>query len=196
MKEELNKQSSAEQNTEIEVLEARKEDMSDTDWAHLKALRIELSEGRRSYWTDEASREELFDDLFPRGSSYTCIIRGKPDEDSDQEDRIVAMGKLVFDEPSKSGIVGNIIAHESLRGQGLGKQIMENIINVARERGLETLTLTSNPAREAAHGLYKSLGFKIVGEKQKYDGSGNPTYKTSLFELDLEDYCQNVKFSG
>jgi ribosomal protein S18 acetylase RimI-like enzyme len=51
----------------------------------------------------------------------------------------------------------------SLQGQGLGAQIIEEIISEAKQMGasLRLSVLTSNPARH----LYERLGFSVVMEK-------------------------------
>lgn len=55
--------------------------------------------------------------------------------------------------------VGNVRVDGTLRGQGLGQQLMEWCIQQARERGCSLFQLSSNNARERAHAFYKRLGF-------------------------------------
>ncbi len=165
----------------LPVLETRREEMNETDISDLRVLRPQLS--NRRDW-DTAPVDDLLSDFFsPNG--YSCMVRGALGDTDDMQDRIVATGQLVINESGTIGTIESIVAHESFRGRGLGRGIMEDLIRVAKERGLKQLELTSNKSREAAHGLYKSLGFEIVGTKQKYDEAGNPTHETCLFELKL-----------
>jgi phosphinothricin acetyltransferase len=65
--------------------------------------------------------------------------------------------------PTK-GIIGTIedvVVSSDYRGQGLGRKLMENLINIARKEKLISLNLTSSPKRVAARNLYQSLGFNL-----------------------------------
>lgn len=46
------------------------------------------------------------------------------------------------------------------KGRGIGKLLMERIINNARNRGLKTITLESVPE---ARGFYNKMGFRSIG---------------------------------
>jgi len=46
------------------------------------------------------------------------------------------------------------------KGRGIGKLLMERIINNARNRGLKTITLESVPE---ARGFYNKIGFRPIG---------------------------------
>ena len=68
----------------------------------------------------------------------------------------------VYDSPTgrKAG-VEDVVVSSACRGQGLGKALMEHVINYAhRELGDVELHLTSRPHRVAANALYQKLGFK------------------------------------
>ena len=45
-------------------------------------------------------------------------------------------------------------------GQGIGEALMRGAIELAREKGAEGISLTSNSWREAANRLYLRMGFK------------------------------------
>ncbi len=45
------------------------------------------------------------------------------------------------------------------RGQKIGKNMMNYVIDFAKENGGSKIELTSNPTRVAAHKLYESCGF-------------------------------------
>jgi len=45
------------------------------------------------------------------------------------------------------------------RGQGLGRELMETAIDLARERGADYMDLGTSEDDVAARGLYESLGF-------------------------------------
>lgn len=57
------------------------------------------------------------------------------------------------------GNVHDVVVLEEFQGQGIGKILMGNIIQFAREAGVQELHLTSHPKRISANILYQSLGF-------------------------------------
>ena len=57
-------------------------------------------------------------------------------------------------------IIEDVIVDTSARGQGIGDALMKYAINLAREKGAQNISLTSNPMREAANRLYLRVGFK------------------------------------
>jgi ribosomal protein S18 acetylase RimI-like enzyme len=57
-------------------------------------------------------------------------------------------------------IIEDVIVDSSARGQGIGDALMKYAIKLAREKGAQNISLTSNPMREAANRLYLRVGFK------------------------------------
>jgi ribosomal protein S18 acetylase RimI-like enzyme len=56
-------------------------------------------------------------------------------------------------------IIEDVIVDESARGQGIGEALVRRCLEIARERGVPAVTLTSNPKRESANRLYQRMGF-------------------------------------
>ena len=48
-------------------------------------------------------------------------------------------------------IIEDVIVDTSARGQGIGDALMKSAINLAREKGAQNISLTSNPMRETAN---------------------------------------------
>ena len=71
-------------------------------------------------------------------------------------------------------------------GQGLGKKIVSELIQAAKQAGYEVLELEVSSANTPAINLYKQLGFSIYGERprslKRKDGS---YYSELLMMLDL-----------
>ncbi|CAG1004669.1 phosphinothricin acetyltransferase [Anaerolineales bacterium] len=57
-------------------------------------------------------------------------------------------------------IIEDVIVDNTARGQGIGEALMKRAIEIAREKGAQNISLTSNPMREAANRLYLRVGFK------------------------------------
>ena len=51
-----------------------------------------------------------------------------------------------------------VVVDNSVRGQGIGTRLMEEAIDIARERGCKKLELDSAFHREKAHGFYERNG--------------------------------------
>ncbi|MBP5675451.1 MAG: GNAT family N-acetyltransferase [Bacteroidales bacterium] len=71
----------------------------------------------------------------------------------------------------RKGWIEDVVVSSACRGRGLGRQLVEHIIEYARGLAPIELCLTSRPAREAANKLYKAVGF-------------NP-YQTNVYKLKL-----------
>ncbi|NJK44835.1 MAG: GNAT family N-acetyltransferase [Pleurocapsa sp. SU_196_0] len=48
------------------------------------------------------------------------------------------------------------------RGHGVGRAVMQQVLEICREAGVVLLRLETEPGNEAARGFYGSLGFEIV----------------------------------
>lgn len=58
-------------------------------------------------------------------------------------------------------IIEDVIVDENMRRHGIGEALVREAIELARQAGAEGVSLTSNPLREAANRLYRSLGFEL-----------------------------------
>ena len=85
------------------------------------------------------------------------------------DDRIIGVASLYVMRKihKNTGSVEDVVVDEGYRGQGLGEKIMLKLIEVARAKGLQTLTLTSRPERVAGNKLYQKLGF-VIKETNAY----------------------------
>ncbi len=58
------------------------------------------------------------------------------------------------------GYVHDVIVDEKYRGKGIGRKLMQEIIQIAQDNSLKEINLTTNaPKRPNAEALYLSLGF-------------------------------------
>jgi ribosomal protein S18 acetylase RimI-like enzyme len=60
----------------------------------------------------------------------------------------------------KVGKIEDVIVDEKFRGQGYGRKLIEELLNIAKKNNLKKIQLTSSPRREIARELYKKFGFK------------------------------------
>lgn len=78
-----------------------------------------------------------------------------------EDEKIVGMGMLFLMQKlgKKKAFMEDVVVADSQRGKGLGKTIVEKLIDVAKKREVNSIELTSNEKRVAANGLYLNLGF-------------------------------------
>lgn len=106
---------------------------------------------------------ELFASRFESQDSFTLGV-------FDHEE-LVGVATLVQESKLKLKHKASILAvyvSPKKRGLGIGKRLMVETINKARElKGVEQLTLTVVSTNASAKGLYSSLGFEIFGTEKK-----------------------------
>lgn len=75
--------------------------------------------------------------------------------------RIAACATLCISQSptGRKGAIEDVVVGSAFRGRGLGRMMMEHIIEYARQKHSPiVLHLTSRPAREAANRLYRAVG--------------------------------------
>jgi len=71
---------------------------------------------------------------------------------------------LVIDEAH----VTNVAVRADMRGQGLGKELMEKLIQLAADSGMIWMTLEVRRSNKIAQALYHKFGFIDVGYRKRY----------------------------
>ena len=64
--------------------------------------------------------------------------------------------------------IHNLAVHPELRRQGVGRSLLQGVIDETRERGLKRVTLEVRKSNAAAQRLYYSLGFVAQGVRKGY----------------------------
>lgn len=81
----------------------------------------------------------------------------------DEKGRIQGMATLGSGMPTLHGTIGfieDVVVDESLRGRGVGEEVMTRLIQLGRDTDFHCIKLTSKPSRIAANKLYQKLGFQ------------------------------------
>ena len=76
----------------------------------------------------------------------------------------------------------NIVTKKSFRENGIGKLMLEYLINMCKNGKIKTLNLEVNSQNTIAINLYKKYNFKEVGLRKKYY---NNTYDAILMSLNF-----------
>ena len=71
-------------------------------------------------------------------------------------------------QPDDEGHVTNIVTKKDKRGNNIGTLMLEEIINIAKNKNMKSITLEVNVNNNIAINLYKKYGFKEVGTRPKY----------------------------
>jgi len=104
-------------------------------------------------WTHHAFRLEMRNKL----AVYQVAAVGR---------KIAAYGGmwLIIDEAH----ITNVAVHPQYQRQGFGRKIMEALIDEARQRSIQQMTLEVRKSNEAAIRLYKRMGFLVSGIRPGY----------------------------
>jgi ribosomal-protein-alanine N-acetyltransferase len=62
----------------------------------------------------------------------------------------------------------NIVTKKSFRHLGIGKLLLEKLIDIVKTSGYKTFTVEVNEQNEVATHFYKKYEFKCVGKRKKY----------------------------
>ena len=71
--------------------------------------------------------------------------------------------------------VEDVIVDEASNNQGIGRQLLDAMVERARQLGAKTVDLTSRPSREAANHLYRKAGFERPRHQRLQESAGNST---------------------
>jgi ribosomal protein S18 acetylase RimI-like enzyme len=97
-------------------------------------------------------------------------------------DRVVGSLGLTVEGPGV-GQVRWVVFDPMVRGQGLGRSLVEEAVATARAAGMHKLQLQTFSALRAAAHLYRSVGFTVVWERTRDDWGPAITYQG--YELSL-----------
>jgi ribosomal protein S18 acetylase RimI-like enzyme len=83
--------------------------------------------------------------------------------DREHEGRIIGTLTLViFRIPTAlRAWIEDVVVDSNARGRGVGEALTQEALQLASERGAQTVDLTSRRSREAAHKLYEKVGFGL-----------------------------------
>jgi ribosomal protein S18 acetylase RimI-like enzyme len=81
---------------------------------------------------------------------------------SDEKNMIAGMLTLViYHVPTGiRSIIEDVVVDQAMRRQGIAEALLKRAIEMVREAGAGSVSLTSNSQRAAANQLYQSMGFK------------------------------------
>ncbi len=107
---------------------------------------------------------------------YDCLV-------ATEDGRIVA--HAVLSVAAGESHILNLAIQREHQGQGIGKQFLVHLIDLARMKSAETMMLEARPSNTAAINLYQSAGFNEIGCRKAYYPAPDGKEDALLFALQL-----------
>ena len=120
---------------------------------HLDEIKDILITEFDEFWNAEVLEKELENPL----STYIVAISDKQ-----------VVGYAGLWQPLDEGHITNIVTRLNKRGNKVATKMLEELIEIAKARSLNCVTLEVNVHNEIAINLYKKYDFKEVGKRPKY----------------------------
>lgn len=122
-------------------------------------------------WSRESIKSEIAN---PLGTYLVALV----------EDKVAAYGGFWTVAPE--GNINNIAVHPDYRGKGISRQLMQELIRLAGQKGVRSLFLEVRAANTVAQNLYRSLGFKMIDVRRGYYQDTDEDAIVMLLELENE----------
>lgn len=115
---------------------------------------MEIERASFSYpWSVRFFLQEL---RVPCARSLLAVLDGK------------TVGYIIFWFLPSEADIHNVAVHPAQRRQGIGRSLLQAVIDEAGRQGLSRITLEVRKSNEAAQRLYQSLGFVSQGLRKGY----------------------------
>ena len=101
-------------------------------------------------------------------ATFRGLLRRKDSDLLVAESRGDLAGYAVFWAVLDQGELGNVAVHEKYRGKGIGRQLVQAVIDRADDRGVREIFLEVRQSNTQAQELYKTFGFVEVGRRRNY----------------------------
>ncbi len=106
-----------------------------------------------------------------KGIKYSLVEGDKPNGMASQREiaraYLYIMHNALHQEPF--GLLEDVYVTENKRGKGLGTQLVQQVIQAAKEQGCYKLIATSRKSRSQVHQMYNKLGFQERGLEFRLD---------------------------
>lgn len=117
--------------------------------------------------------EDIFTDCFKAG--YSCWV-------CEEQNRVLAYGLLSI--AVGEAHILNISVDQAEQKQGIGRKMLEHLIEIARGRA-ETVFLEVRPTNTVAIALYENTGFNEIGVRKDYYPAENGREDAIMLALQL-----------
>ena len=118
--------------------------------------------------------EGVFHDCFKAG--YSCWICEELD---------VVLGYCIISMAAGEAHIMNICVDPAEQKQGIGRRMLEHMIDLAKFTEAETIFLEVRPSNESAIALYENMGFNEIGVRKDYYPGKEGREDAVMFGLEL-----------
>ncbi len=148
--------------------------LSDGDLSVLQSFNDKLSEQSRAWFLPHKYDEETISRYIERAKNSVDLIYVA-----------LAGGEIIgyfflWNIRERFPVLGIGII-DAYQGQGLGRQMMEMLIDDARTAGCEGIRLTTVIDNERAYQLYRKMGFQYLGDTDNVAGDGRVVRERMMF---------------
>lgn len=131
-------------------------------------LKIEQQTETASHWMEEKYRQ-IFEYDAPRRAMLVA----------EDEDGVQAFGVIQL--LRQECEIENLAVASAMRRRGIGKQLLDSLINLARNQGAAMILVEVRESNQAARRLYNGAGFIENGQRKSY--YHNPDEDAILYRL-------------
>ncbi len=110
-------------------------------------------------WSERSFKAEL---ARPESSEWRV---------AEENGEVVGYGGLL--QVGREGHLTNLAVEETHRREGIATQLLAELIELAKRRGIRCLTLEVRESNEVALKLYETFGFHVVGRRKRYYSEDN-----------------------
>ena len=150
--------------------------MAATDWESVAAIYVEgIATGEATFETNVPS----WDGWDTSHLTFARFVATSPD------DRVVGWAALskVSNRAVYAGVAEvSVYVAAHVRGLGIGKALLEELIRESEANGIWTLQAGIFPENHASISLHRSLGFRLVGKRERIGRQNNRWRDTVLLE--------------
>jgi L-amino acid N-acyltransferase YncA len=134
--------------------------MRTEDWPAVKAI----------YEQGIATKNATFDTEAPTWEAWDAGHLAEPRVVAERDGQVVAWAALspTSRRPAYAGVVENsIYVDETARGQGVGRDLLGELLARAEAAGLWTVQTSIFPENTASLALHEACGFRVVGVRER-----------------------------
>ena len=103
------------------------------------------------YMADLFLSEEAIAKLIRNGAIFRIV------EDNDE-----IIGFCEYKKEEDRVFLSKLYASKDHRGKGIGRMMFEDVVNYAKENGIDKIYLTVNKGNTPSYDIYLHLGFKVI----------------------------------
>jgi ribosomal-protein-alanine N-acetyltransferase len=113
-----------------------------------------------------AIEESVYPYPWTRGIFNDCLLVGYSCWVYEQQGKVIAY--VVMSVAAGEAHILTLAVHPDSQGKGYAKQILNYALEIARERGADSVYLEVRPTNDRAISIYQKAGFNEIGIRKNY----------------------------